>query len=98
MLNALGIDIPQEAWLETAPPVREMAALPPPGLLAALERSASQRRAGETVLLALAVLGGDSAEKIHPAVIGPVLRALVDVGLGNEARALALDVAFGAGL
>lgn len=98
LLDALGVAVPPEGWLETVGPGREMAAVPPPGLVAALDRSAKEGRVGETVLLALTVLGADAPEKLHPSAIGPVLRALVGIGLGREARALALEVAFGAGL
>jgi hypothetical protein len=98
LLDALGVEVPPQAWLETVGPAREVAALPPPGLVAALDRSAKKGRVGETVLLALAVLGADAPGKLHPSVIGPVVRALVGIGLAREARALALEVAFGAGL
>jgi hypothetical protein len=98
LLDALGADVPPQAWLETVGPAREMSALPPPGLVAALDRGAKEGRVGETVLIALAVLGADAPGKIHPSVIGPVVRALVAIGLAGEARALALEVAFGAGL
>jgi hypothetical protein len=98
LLDALGVEVPSQAWLETVGPVREMAAPPPPGLVAALDRSAKEGRVGETVLLALAVLGADAPAKIHPSAIGPVVRALVDIGLAREARALAREVAFGAEL
>ena len=98
LLDALGVEVPPEGWLETVGPGREMAAVAPPGLVAALDRSAKEGRVGETVLLALAVLGADPPEKLHPSAIGPVVRALVAIGLAREARALALEVAFGAGL
>ena len=98
LLDALGVKVPSQAWLATVGPGREMGALPPPGLVAALDRGAKEGRVGETVLLALAVLGADAPGKLHPSVIGPVVRALVGIGLVPEARALALEVAFGAGL
>ena len=98
LLDALGVEVPPEMWMETVGPGREMAALPPPGLVAALDRSAKDGRVGETVLLALTVLGADAPGKLHPSAIGPVVRALVGIGLAREARALALEVAFGAGL
>jgi hypothetical protein len=96
LLDALGVKVPQGAWLETVGPVGELAAVPPPGLLAALDRGAKEGRVGETVLLALTVLGADSPGKLHPSAVGPVVRALVAIGLAQEARALALEVAFGA--
>jgi len=98
LLDALGMDVPPQAWLETVGSARELGALPPPGLLAALDRSAKEDRVGETVLLVLAVLEADAPKNIHPLVIGPVVGALVRIGLVREARALALEVAYGAGL
>ena len=98
LLDALGADIPQAAWLKTANTRREAASLPAPGLIAALGLAARAGRIGETVLLTLVVLGADGPERLHPSVVGAVVRALVAVGLAKEARALAIEVAFGAGV
>ncbi len=98
LLDALGTDIPQSAWLKTANTRREAASLPAPGLIAALRIAARAGRVGETVLLTLVVLGADEPERLHPAVVGPVVRALVAAGLAKEARALAVEIAFGAGI
>jgi hypothetical protein len=98
LLDALGAQVPQQAWIESAGAVREMAALPPPGLIQALDDAARGPRLGETILLVLAVLGPDEPEKLHPSVAGAAVRALVAAGLPAEARALALQVVFGAGL
>lgn len=98
LLDALGVTVPQTAWLETVGGVREMAALPPAGVVQALENAAEAGRLGETVLLTLALLGTDEPEKLHPTVVSAIVKALARVGLAPEARALALEVAFGAGL
>ncbi len=98
LLDALGSEVPQQAWIESSGAVREMAALPPPGLMRALDDAARGGRLGETILLVLAVLGPDEPDKLHPSVAGAAVRALVAAGLPGEARALALQVAFGAGL
>lgn len=98
LLDALGVSVPASAWLDTVGQVRELGALPQPGLVAALESSSKEGRVGETVLMALALLGTDTTEKLHPSVIGPVVRGLARVGLIREARALALEVAFKVGL
>ncbi len=98
LLDGLGAVVPQEAWIESSGAVREMAALPPPGLMAALDQAAARGRSGETILLMLAVLGGDGPEKLHPSVVRSVVNALASAGFAAEARALALEVAFGAGL
>jgi hypothetical protein len=98
LLDALGVDVPQGAWVMTLNNRRDAASLPAPGLIAALRVGARAGRIGESVLLSLAVLGPDAPDGLHPSVIGPVLRGLVAVGLAKEARALAIEVAFGAGL
>ncbi|MDX1485301.1 MAG: hypothetical protein R3229_12560 [Alphaproteobacteria bacterium] len=98
LFEGMGMSIPQNAWIETAATVREMSALPSPGLLAALRNAADGGRVAETVLLALAVLSGDGPDKLHPLVADAVLGSLVGVGLEDEARTLAMEIAFGAGL
>ncbi len=52
----------------------------------------------QILTLSLVVLGADQPERLHPAVVGPVIRALVAAGLAKEARALAVEIAFGAGI
>lgn len=77
------------------------AALPPLenlSKLLALGDAAAAGRRGEAVLMAAHVLGDGAAGGIHPLALGYAVSALNALGLGREARALALESAFDAGL
>jgi hypothetical protein len=63
----------------------------------ALDRAAAERRLGETVLLALHMLGGEP-QATHPEALTAGLRALRAVGLNQEARAIAMATALQMGL
>ena len=93
--RSLGQDEPH-GW----PGVAEGTTEPPalrrlPDLLALSDAAAAGRR-GETVVLAALALG-DAAEP-HPLALGYAVSALRAVGLGADARALALEAAVAAGL
>ena len=68
-----------------------------PRLLALGDAAAAQRR-GETVLLTLASLGSATPHDSHPLALGYAVSALNAVGLGTDARALAIEAALAAGL
>ena len=68
-----------------------------PTLLALADAAAAGRR-GETVLLAALALGDVTLHEAHPLALGYAVSALNAVGLGADARALALEAAAGAGL
>lgn len=68
-----------------------------PSLLA-LGDAAAEGRRGETVLLTLLALGRAAPADSHPLALGYAVSALAAVGLGNEARALALEAALAAPL
>ena len=61
------------------------------------EAAAAGRR-GETVLLALLVLGGSVLDESGPALLSEVVIGLRKVGLETEARRLAIEAALAAGL
>lgn len=63
-----------------------------PSLLA-LGDAAAEGRRGETVLLSIAALGPDAPADSHPLALAYTVSALAAVGLGNEARALAIEAA-----
>ncbi|GAB4373425.1 MAG: hypothetical protein Kow00114_35420 [Kiloniellaceae bacterium] len=68
-----------------------------PQLLALGDAAAGGRR-GETVLLTVAALGAEAPAGSHPLALGYAVSALNAVGLGTEARALAIEAALAAGL
>jgi hypothetical protein len=68
-----------------------------PRLLALGDAAAAGRR-GETVLLSLTALGPAAPAESHPLALGYAVSALAAVGLGGDARALAIEAALAAGI
>jgi hypothetical protein len=68
-----------------------------PSLLA-LGDAAAEGKRGESVLLAVEALGVTAPADSHPLALGYAVSALAAVGLGNEARALAIEAALAARL
>jgi hypothetical protein len=93
-LEALGARVGDAPWAPLVSVSGAQATLPSPGLMAALSRTAQAGRVGETVLLALTALGDTPPGKLDTRVLVPVMRALRAVGLGDSARALALEAVF----
>lgn len=99
ILEALDQPVDPELWEPLFEgPQSETATMPSPALFHGLRRAAAGRRIGETVLLTLLSLGKEGPSKASPTVVGATIRALRQVGLEKEARALALEAAFGAGI
>jgi hypothetical protein len=67
-------------------------------LLLALGDAAAAGRRGESVLLAVTALGPAAPAGSHPLALGYAVSALSAVGLGADARALAIEAALAAGL
>lgn len=92
MLQSLGRTVPPEVWQ----PLYEASArrselMPSPALAEGLRQAAEGSRRGETVLLALLNLGKDGPGAASPATMARVLSALRGLGLGDDARALAVE-------
>jgi hypothetical protein len=98
LLQGIGLPIPATAWqqLITAQ-AQDAVPAPPAPLWGALEGTATRRQVGETVLLALHMLGG-RPEAAHPQAVAAALRGLRAVGLDQEARAIAIATALAMGL
>lgn len=98
LFDALG-ESDAMAWIDLAMSDDERAqALPDASLLYALEDASYSGRLGETVLLALIVMGETPPAEAHPLALNAVLSALMQVGLPIEARALAIEAALGSGI
>ena len=99
LVDALGGPIDPEVWDHLLAAERSMAALAPaPALAHGLRAAAEGGQVGETVLMALLLLGNGGPAAAGLAVVGPVVAALETVGLQEEARAIALEAALAAGL
>ena len=59
---------------------------------------AEMQGGGETILLALLLMGERPPAETHPLALNAVLTALMRVGLALEARALAIEAALGNGI
>ncbi|MEM7121096.1 MAG: hypothetical protein AAF563_07470 [Pseudomonadota bacterium] len=66
-------------------------------LIDAMIRSASTQQVGQTVLVALVVLGDGGPSGADAVTLGAVVSALREVGLGQDARLIALEAAFANG-
>ena len=99
LLDALGGRIDPEVWdrvLTDERPVQARA--PSPALAQGLRMAAEGGRLGETVLMALLLLGDGGPAAADLATVGPVVSSLASVGLRQEAQAIALEAALAAGL
>ena len=99
LVDALGGRIDPEVWdrlMLDEPPVAARA--PALALANGLQEAAEGGLLGETVLLALLLLGDDGPGAAGIATVGPVVSSLVSAGLREEARAIALEAALATGL
>ncbi len=93
LLEGVGAPIEAEAWGRLLPAHAErQASAPASALWRGLERAAADRRVGDTVLYALTMLEG-RPQAVHPEVLVACLRALRQVGLDQDARAIAAATA-----
>jgi hypothetical protein len=98
-LDGLDYSITNDQWQRLLAPPLASAGTETPSIAVSRELAAASkdRRTGETVMLALIALGKDPLKSASPAVLGNVVRALKSVGLEQEARNLALEVAVARG-
>jgi len=98
LLAGIGAPVPEAAWQRLLlAPGQGPTPAPPAPYWRALESAAAERRLGETVLLALHLLGGQP-EAAHPEALAAALDGLRAVGLHQEARAIAIATALQMGL
>ena len=99
LVDALGGHVDPEVWdrllLDEPPVAARGAAL---ALANGLLKAAEGGQLGETVLLALLLLGDAGPAAAGIATVGPVVSSLVSADLQEEARAIALEAALAAGL
>ena len=60
--------------------------------------AAAGKRRGEAIVLSLVGLGGDRAIAADPATLGAALRSIADLGLAEDSRRIASEIAALAGL
>jgi hypothetical protein len=92
LLDALGYIIPPDAqWAVSATTSGVAPSGPATEALAALGRSAAERRTGETLLNALVALGQGGPARAQGQTTVRVVKALMTLGLREEARAIAIE-------
>jgi len=99
VFQALGENIPDEMWANLiSGPAYKTVLAPHPALWFVLDGAANRGRIGETVLASLVVLGEGGPARASPMILQRVIKALMAVGLEDEARLMALEAAVAAGL
>ena len=99
LVDALGGRIDPEVWDRLLAEGRPMPGqAPAPALVHGLRMAAEAGQLGETVLMALLLLGDSGPAAAGLATVGSVTSGLVTAGLREEARAIALEAALAAGL
>ena len=99
LFEAMGERIAEDRWsglLEGG--ARSDVLAPDPAYMRAFRKAASAGRRGETVLLAILILGGGSLAESGPALLSEIIVGLRKVGLEQEARQLAIEAALAGGL
>jgi hypothetical protein len=90
LLEGVGAPVEPDVWRDLLPAAAGRQASAPAGVLwRGLERAVAERQVGATVLYALHMLNGRPAEA-HPEALVACLRALSQVGLDRDARAIAV--------
>lgn len=96
-LEALGEPDPLP-WSAMSAPRQSGGLSPDSAKLTALLEASAAKRAAETVLLALIVLGEGGPAESDRTALSAVLSALTRIGLGPDARALAIEAALANGV
>ncbi len=99
LFEAMGERISDDRWsalLEGG--ARADVLAPDPAYMRAFRKAASAGRRGETVLLAILILGGGSLADSGSALLSEIIIGLRKVELENEARQLAIEAALAGGL
>lgn len=99
-MSGLGLATPDSAWYELAVAQQKAAAQETPSMatLHLLRASAQSGKIGQTILLCLIAAGKDAEGLAQPMLLQTLLQALTQLGLHNEARALAVEAALRAGI
>jgi len=96
LLEALGYVVPPDAqWAVSATTAGVVPSGPAAEALVALTRTAQEGRVGETVLNALVAMGPGGPTRAQGQTVARVVKALMAVGLRNEARSIVVEAVLG---
>ncbi len=99
MMAALGDPVSGAVWADVAGVAATAPETNPvdPVLWLSLQQAASERRLGDTILLALVLVGESDLSQVNVLALHGAVSALHAVGLTDEARRLAVEAALAAG-
>jgi hypothetical protein len=98
LLDALGVPVDSADWDEVIAATRSQSETPGVALWTALRDAGDDNHVGLTVLLSMLALGDKGPAGSSPIVAEAVVTNLNAVGLGDDARRIAVEAAAGAGL
>lgn len=99
LFEAMGEHVPEERWDALLRGTARASVLSAdPAFLRAFREAASAGRRGETVLLAVLILGDGGLGNSDPGLVSEIVIGLRKIGLESEARQLAIEAALAAGL
>ncbi len=99
LLSSLGYKIPDKHWDKLlSGPLSKPSSIISPALYHALRAATDGGRVGETVLLSALAFGTVKSEHESFNTLGEIISALHKVGLTDDARAIAIEMALAAGL
>ena len=95
ILSALGVEIKSGAWKKVISHENIMSSeiIPSTALRHQLHIAAKNNRKGEVVAISLIMLGEEGPNKAGLVSLNAVIRALRSIGLGQDARAIAVEAA-----
>ncbi|MBL6957641.1 MAG: hypothetical protein ISR52_01560 [Rhodospirillales bacterium] len=92
LFEAFGLPVPETLWAGLlAKAERSPVVMPHPAVWYGLAKAAESRRVGESVMLALIVLGEGGTRQANPVILRRVLQSLSAVGLDGDARKMAIE-------
>ena len=95
LLSAMGINIAEGAWKNLVNPeyIHTEESIPSSALRYQLINAAENNRVAEVVAISLIMLGSDGPSKSGLVSLNAVIRALRNIGLEDDARAIAVETA-----
>ena len=95
LLSAMGIEPKSGAWknIISVNNIYLMETIPSTALRYQLRDAAKNKRIAEVVSISLIMLGSDGPSKSGLVALSAVIRALIDIGLEKDARAIAIEAA-----
>lgn len=99
VFDAIGDVVPDEFWVPLIDgPELQTVLAPHPALWFRFDAAVSRANVGETILLALVIMGDGGPARAEPIVLHKLLKGLRAIGMEAKAREMALEAVVSAGL